>query len=490
VIDEELQRMKYHLVTLGCQMNKSDSERIATVIGQMGYRWTDHEEDADLIGIVACSVRQKAIDKVYTRIHKWNGWKNKKNLISFVTGCILPTDREKFLKLFDLVFQISELPQLPEMIRQYGIMTPFATISEKGSESAESKSITPDFQTLIYDSHITIAGQPLLMKKPETRISGFWDIQPHYASGFEAFIPIQNGCDKFCTFCAVPYTRGREISRPGSEILEELEHLVKKGYKSITLLGQNVNSCGFDKKGGEITFTELLERIGKLGNNSGKKFWVYFTSPHPRDMGDEVLKVMSRYECLAKQIHLPLQSGDNKVLIKMNRNHSMNDYRKIIASVRKFLPTATIFTDIIVGFTGESHEQFMNTRAAMEEIRFNMAYIARYSPRPGAASSRWDDDVPHETKKERLHNLSELLQQHSLEHNRQMIGKTYTVLVTGKDRKTGLLSGLTEGRIIVRILSKSDKLIGEFVDVSITSAADFATEGELVRVYNEALSEA
>jgi len=328
------------------------------------------------------------------------------------------------------------------------------------------------------------------MKKPETRIAAFWDVKPSYQSKFEAFIPIQNGCDKFCTFCAVPYTRGREISRPGTEILNELKSLVEAGFKSITLLGQNVNSYGLDKKGNEISFAELLKQIGEYGDQSGKEFWVYFTSPHPRDMSDDVLRVIREYKCLAKHIHLPLQSGDDKVLIKMNRNHSLNDYRRIIKSIRRYLPSATLFTDIIVGFTGETDEQYQNTRKALEEFRFNMAYIARYSPRPGAASSRWADDVPHKVKKERLHELSGLLQEHSLELNRQMTGKTYKILVTGPDRKTGFLSGLTEGKIIVRFASESTQLAGKFVEVKITSAACFATEGKLVKVYDEAMAEA
>ena len=481
--------MNYHLVTLGCQMNKSDSERIATVIEQMGYFRTEKEEDADLIGIIACSVRQKAIDKVYTKISKWNKWKDRKNLVTFVTGCVLPLDREKFLKLFDLIFQISELSQFPEMLRQYGVTTPFS--SGSGAEIEPKKSETvPDFETLVFDKHKTIAGRPVLMKKPESRIDGFWEVEPHYESGFEAFIPIQNGCDKFCTFCAVPYTRGREISRPSPEILEELKKLVDRGYKSITLLGQNVNSYGLDKKGQELNFSELLEEIGKYGNESGKDFWVYFTSPHPRDMGEDVIQVMSKYTCLAKQVHLPLQSGDDKVLIRMNRNHNLGQYKNTIKAIRKYLPTATLFTDIIVGFSGENDEQFLNTRAAMKEIRFNMAYVARYSPRPGSTASRWEDDVPHEVKKQRLHNLSDLLQKHSYEHNQKMIGKTYKVLVTGTDRKTAYLSGHSEGKIIVRITSKEKRLIGSFVDVKIESAASFATEGKLIRVYNEILSEA
>jgi tRNA-2-methylthio-N6-dimethylallyladenosine synthase len=485
--------MKYHIVTLGCQMNKSDSERVSTVIENMGYCWTEKEEEADLLGVIACSVRQKAIDKVYTKISKWNRWKDSRNLVTFVSGCVLPADREKFLHLFDLIFQISELVQFPEMMRQYGVVTPYALRSEDRISVTEDivPSNTHDFRKVILDHGRTaIVGQPVMMKQPEKRISSFWNIQPHYKSGFEAFIPIQNGCDKFCTFCAVPYTRGREISRPSKEIIDEVKKLVEKGYKSITLLGQNVNSYGKDRWGDEISFTALLEKIGEYGNESGKDFWIYFTSPHPRDMGDDVIDVIRKYKSLAKQIHLPLQSGDDKLLIKMNRNHSLKDYMRIIDAIRTKLPDATLFTDIIVGFSGETEEQFQNTFKAMDNIRFNMAYIARYSPRPGAASSRWDDDVSHPVKKTRLHSLSNLLQKHSLELNSKMVGSAYKVLVTGHDRKGGYLTGLTEGRIIVRFPSDDKTLTGKFVDVKITSAADFAIEGELIRIYTGEMAQA
>jgi tRNA-2-methylthio-N6-dimethylallyladenosine synthase len=394
--------MRYHLVTLGCQMNKSDSERLRHVIEEMGFLWAEKEEDADLLGLVACSVRQKAIDKVYTKINKWNKLKHKKNLVSFVTGCVLPADRDKFLKLFDLVFQISELAQFPAMLSQYGVSTPFRLQMDQELELPEftkQESTKADFTQLSFDNKTTITGKPVMMNKADDRIESFWDIKPTYNSDFEAFIPIQNGCDKFCTYCAVPFTRGREISRPSDEIIAEAKRLIEDGYKSITLLGQNVNSYGLDKKGDEITFAELLRKIGEMGDASGKDFWVYFTSPHPQDMGDDVIEAIAAHRCLAKQIHLPLQSGDDKMLIRMNRSHNLNDYRRIVQSIRRLIPEATLFTDIIVGFTGETDEQYENTRKALAEFKFNMAYIARYSVRPGARSARWADDVPHAIKK-------------------------------------------------------------------------------------------
>ena len=461
--------MKYHILTLGCQMNMSDTERTKPVIEQMGYEWTDDENEANLVGILACSVRQKAIDKVYSRIHKWNKRKNTENLLTFVTGCILPSDKDRFLKLFDIVFPMSELQELPEMIKQYGIVTP---LSLKSGQNDEAVYQNPRIKEL---------KEKASELKLNEHMSDFWHINPHYESDFEAFVPIQNGCDKFCTFCAVPYTRGREVSRPSAEILAEVNNLIDNNYKTITLLGQNVNSYGLDKKGEEISFPELLKQIGEMGGKSGKEFWVYFTSPHPRDMTDEVIEVVAVYPNLGKQIHLPIQSGDDKVLIRMNRKHSVEKYRKIVKTIRTLIPQATLFTDIIVGFTGETEEQFENTRKIMDEFKYNMAYIAQYSQRPGAVSSRWIDDVPKQVKKERYHTLTQDLIKTSHALNKEMIGKTYRVLVRGKERKGNYLSGLTEGKINVRIYASDDLLIGKIVDVKIKSATEFSVAGELVK---------
>ncbi|MDC7233223.1 MAG: tRNA (N6-isopentenyl adenosine(37)-C2)-methylthiotransferase MiaB [Spirochaetales bacterium] len=433
--------MKYYVLTLGCHMNMSDSERLTTVFTNMGFTRTEQEEEADILGIIACSVRQKAIDKVYSRIHLWNKWKKDKSLITFVTGCLLDDDRKKFLKTFDLVFETNDIAGLPEMISQYGVVTP--TGLKGHHEQGE-----------------------------------FWDINPSYDSKYEAFIPIQNGCDKFCTYCAVPYTRGREVSRPSSEILEELKCLVDKGYKSITLLGQNVNSYGLDKKGEELSFAGLLEEIGKIGEASDDPFWLYFTSPHPRDMTRDVLETMAQYKCLAKQIHLPLQSGDNEILQKMNRNHTLADYRKIVTNIRELMPEATLFTDIIVGFTGEEGDHFENTRRAMEEIGYNMAFIACYSPRPGAVSSRWDDKITMDEKKRRLHVLSDVFIKSAGRFNEKLIGKTLPVLVTGTSRDGSRLAGLTEGKINIQFSSDKEIKPGSFVNVRVSGSTGISLQGE------------
>ena len=460
--------MKYFLLPLGCQMNQSDTERVKTILQGMGFKPTDNEDEATLLGIIACSVRQKGIDKVYSRIKKWNEMKDRKNCITFVSGCILPADRERFLKLFDLVFTMNDLPDLPDMIRQYGIVIP--------------TNPQPNFEIEYQEIKRPLA--PLFHKNdkinPSANMDRFWVIEPDHISDFEAFIPIQNGCNKFCTYCAVPYTRGREVSRKSEDILTELKELVQKDYKLITLLGQNVNSYGLDKKGEEINFAELLRRIGEYGNSVDKEFWVYFTSPHPRDMSDEVIEVISQYKCLAKQIHLPIQSGDNAMLDRMNRKHTIDDYRHIIHTIRRLIPEATIFTDIIVGFTGETEEEFENSRKAMEEFKYNMAYIAQYSVRPGAVASTWADDVPKATKKKRYHILTDELMKHSLVYNQGLVGKTVKVIVNGFDRNRAYLTGYTEGKIVIRFKSNDKNLIGKIVNVEVTSATPLSIEGNLV----------
>ena len=440
--------MKYHLVTLGCQMNISDSGRVKTYIENLGYTSTDNPHEADLLGVIACSVRQKAIDKVYNLIAVWNRQKGSRPFSTFLTGCILPDDREKFLKSFDMVFDMRDLTNFADMLAKH---THEGTYYPKLSR--EEQAYQMDY---------------------------FWKLEGRQPDKFEAFVPIQNGCDKFCTYCAVPYTRGREVSRSSSEIVEEVKCLVNAGFKSITLLGQNVNSYGLDKKGNEISFAGLLDLIGKYGDESGKEFYVYFTSPHPRDMTDDVLETIAKYKCLGKWIHIPIQSGDTEMLKRMNRKYDIERYRSVIHSIRTILPTATIFTDIIVGFTGETLEEFENTRRAVLEFKYNMAFIAMYSPRPGAKSSEWADDVPKDEKSRRYAVLSEDLKSVSSLYTASMVGKEFRILVNGHDRLDGYLSGLTEGKIAVRFKSENEALIGSFVNVKITKSSDFSAEGEMI----------
>ena len=439
--------MTFRVIALGCQMNLSDSERIASVLHGAGYTEAEDEQQADLLGVIACSVRQKAIDRIYSKIHEWNRWKNTRPLLTFVSGCILPEDERKFLKLFDLVFRIDDLPDLPEMVRTYGVPL-----------GEPTRSVTLQ------------------------HADAFWGITPRYQSTFAAHVPIQNGCDKFCTFCAVPYTRGREVSRPVADILSEVSSLVANGYRTINLLGQNVNSYGLgqhDPRGMAFpSFAELLDEVGTVADATPEPVWVYFTSPHPSDMTSDVLDAIAEHPSLAKQIHLPLQSGDDKVLIRMNRNYRLADYRSIVAEIRTRLPTATLFTDLIVGFCGETDDQFAATRSAMEEFHYNMAFIATYSPRPGAAAARWHDDVAPAEKKRRLHDLSAVLQRTALAHNAALVGTTVDVLVEAEDRQPGMVLGRTEGRIPVRLAGGADT-VGTMLRATVTHARSLSLAAAL-----------
>ncbi len=454
-------------------MNISDGERVRTVLHEMNMEETQDETQAQLLGIMACSVRQKAIDSVYSTVHKWNKWKNAKSVFTFISGCILPSDREKFLKKFDLLFAINELPHLQRLLTNYGIPSEISTQSYTNEENIRNIEIPDEI------NKTQIARAPYITpnrhdKNSDDLARGFWKYQPSYTSSFRAFVTIQNGCDKFCTFCAVPYTRGREVSRASSEILAEIHMLMQRGYKSITLLGQNVNSYGYDMGSKELNFAQLLARIGNMAQEMQHKCWVYFTSPHPRDMGRDVLETIAHYEVLAKHIHLPLQSGDDKLLMKMNRNHSMVRYEKIMRDIWQLLPEAAIFTDIIVGFCGESRAQFENTKKAMQRYNYAMAYIAMYSPRIGAASARWADDIALEEKKSRYHELSQVLQETSRAHCTRYIGKTIPVLVEDFSRKHDALRAHTEGKIPVYIpiprtmnYEMAKKIIGTFCSVKI-----------------------
>ena len=481
--------MKYYIQPFGCQMNRSDAERLETVLEGMGYWPAEDENDPEVAikGIIACSVRQKAIDRVYGRIRNWNRQKAERPCITFITGCVLEADREKFLKMFDLIFPIDQLPRFPDMIRQYGVAVPGSVPGSPAEAAAEAE----------YGSDTTgrPAAIPFTIGAPSVnqpgrseatrRIEEFWKLKPHYSSSVEAYVPIQNGCDKFCTFCAVPYTRGREVSRPSKDILDEVKFLIDNGCRAITLLGQNVNSYGLDKKGEELSFPELMRAIGEMGRESGREFWTYFTSPHPRDINTELLEVMAEYDVLANWVHLPLQSGDDKVLLKMNRNHSMDRYRRVVGDIRRILPDAGLFTDIIVGFTGETEAQFDATADAMREFRYHMAYIAQYSPRPGATSARWDDDVPKEEKERRFRVLSDLMQKIAAPFNEARVGQVLRVLVTSEDRRQGFLSGYTEERIPVRLEARG-AVVGEFADVEITGARPLSIEGRVAGSSREA----
>lgn len=438
--------MKYYVVSFGCQMNTADTERIEEVLEESGFEPASSEEDADLLGIVACSVRQKAIDRVYGRIARWNKWKKQRPIITFLSGCVLEADEEKLRPKFDLLFRMPSLPELPEMLRQYGVPLPHM----------------PEYDI-----------------DPET-VTDFWKIPPKYSSDYQAWIPIQNGCNKFCSYCAVPYTRGREVSRDADEIVAQLISLVTKGYKSITLLGQNVNSYGLDNPARFPDFPGLMRLIADAVEQTGEQVWIYFTSPHPRDMRREVLEVMAEHSCFARQIHLPVQSGDDHVLELMNRSYTIDQYKSIIDNIHELLPDATVFTDVIVGFPGETEEAFLNTCQLFEQVKYNMAFIACYSPRPGVKSSKWEDQVAEQVKKERLHRLTAIMQKHTLPYNKKLIGNRIQVIVEGVSRKPGMMLGRSEGLLQVQFPAVAHAKPGSYLEIEITGATPMSLSGVAV----------
>ncbi len=322
----------YHIITYGCQANLADSERIEGKLKSLGYAKAEQEEDADLIVLNGCSVRKSAIDRLYSKINQFSLPRpaGQGKKKIILAGCILDSDKKKLRDKIDEIWHPDE----------------------------------------------------------------YFDLKPVYSSPHSAYVPIMTGCDNFCSYCAVPYTRGRERSRPAKEIIEEIEELVKNGYKEIWLLGQTVNSY----REGEMTFSLLLREVNAIHGD----FKIYFMSSHPKDFSDDLIKTISQCEKVSKEIHLAVQSGDNEILKRMNRNYTIEEYGQLIAKIREAIPEAKISTDVIVGFPGETEEQFQNTVRFFKETAFEKAYVCKYSSRPGTlAAKTMKDDVSVEEKKRR-----------------------------------------------------------------------------------------
>lgn len=423
--------MKYFIWTLGCQMNISDAERIATTIESIGYIPTKIEKEANLIVVVSCSVRQSAIDRIHGKIKNLNKRKQTEKLTTVLTGCVLDKDKIVFEKKFDIVFDIKNLMQLPPML---------------------------------LDKH-----------KIKQDIPDYFKVIPEYSSNFQAFVPIMTGCNNFCAYCAVPYTRGREQSRPHAEIISEIKTLIKKGYKEITLLGQNVNSYGQNNPN-EPDFPELITLI----NNISGDFWLRFITSHPKDMSTDLINKFTQEFKLTEYLHLPLQSGNNEILKSMNRKYTYEHYKKLIQKITKTNPNIAISTDIIVGFPGETIEQFKDTARAMKKIKYDMAYIAQYSPREGTAAAKLKDNVPKTEKKRRKKMLTDILEKTALEKNTKYIGKEIDILA--EKYQKGTLFGRTNSFKLVAIKTEKKDLVGQFVNIKITGTKPWALEGEILSV--------
>ncbi|MFC1663608.1 tRNA (N6-isopentenyl adenosine(37)-C2)-methylthiotransferase MiaB [Patescibacteria group bacterium] len=422
--------MKYYITTFGCQMNKSDSERITTLLEKIGYKKVSKMSEADLFVVNMCSVRQSAVDRVYGLLPKFERLKKKnKNFKTVLTGCIVKKDKQKFTKKFNLILGIKILPQWPKYLKASNY-------------------------------------------KPKTK--DYLNISPKHKSNFSAFIPISNGCDNFCTYCVVPYTRGRIICRSHREIIKEAKNVIKKGFKEIWLLGQNVNDYQ-SPTDSSINFAKLLKKINDIPGN----FWIRFTSSNPKDFSNELIDVMAKYQKVTDYLNLPVQSGDNEILKKMNRPYTTEKYKKLVKKIREKIPEICLSTDIIVGFPEEIKKQFENTVKLFKEIKFDMAYIAKYSPRPQTAAFNLKDSVSQKEKERRWKKLSEILKETALKKNQKYIGKELEVLI--EKAENGFLIAKTKTYKTVKIpYSKKKIKIGSFIKVKIIDALSWGLKGKLL----------
>ncbi|MEI7511629.1 MAG: tRNA (N6-isopentenyl adenosine(37)-C2)-methylthiotransferase MiaB [Candidatus Peregrinibacteria bacterium] len=438
----------YFLKTFGCAMNAADSERAETILESIGMRKTEAMEEADLVLFNTCSIKQHAEDRVHGFVHN----AKKMGKIVGITGCMVKTSSTQFSEIkdpllkqhkkIDLVFRIEDLVLLPDLLKSF-------------------------------DENIS---QPEI---PFAELD-YLNITPKRTEKFRAFVPIMTGCDKFCTYCIVPYTRGRERSRPLQDILTECERHIAEGALELTLVGQNVNAYFLDDSTRiplqrKTDFATLLEQVAQIPGLKRLKF----TSPHPRHMGDDVLEVMAKYPNIAKTIHLPVQSGSSKILRAMGREHRIDAFKKITAKARELMPDITITTDIIVGFCGETEEDFQKTVKLFHEEQFLIAYISKYSPRKGTfAADRMEDDVSNDEKKRRYDVLNEKLKETSLSQNQHAVGQVEEVLV--EEIENGIARGKTHTGRTCAFPGKEKSMIGKIVSVKITAADTWSVMGEML----------
>ncbi len=449
----------FYIKTYGCQMNISDSERISAFLQKTGLKKTC-EAKADLLIFNTCTVRKASEDKAWGKIREIRKINKKVKIV--LTGCLAK------MKLPAQTMVKSCNSQNATRLRRK--RNPASWSSGAWMRNAKEKIDGIDYILPIED--LTSWPKALGFKKVKTAISNdYFKITPDYHSTFQAYVPIMTGCNNFCSYCIVPYVRGGEKSRFAKEILKEIKTLVTKGYKDITLLGQNVNSY----KDGKITFLKLLQLMEKIPGD----FWVSFITNHPKDLSEELLEVMAASKKISPYIHLPLQSGDDKILKKMNRQYTVAQYLALVAKIRK-IPDVTLATDIIVGFPGETKKQFENSLKTFKKVRFDLAFINKYSPRPNTQSSKLKDDVPWQEKKYREKVLTETLKKTSLAQNKKWLGRIAKVLVLQKlPKEKNYYLGKLQNHKLAKFQSKKN-LISTFQKVRITQAKTWGLEGKLI----------
>lgn len=436
---------KLFIETYGCQMNVADSEVVASVMQMAGYEMTEEIQDADAIFVNTCSVRDNAEQKVLGRLQYFQSLKRKKkHLLVGVLGCMAERVKEDLIANHhvDLVAGPDSYMDLPNLI----------AAAENGEKVINVELSTQETYKDV-----------MPLKLPGVHISGF--------------VSIMRGCNNFCSYCIVPYTRGRERSREVNSILNEIRDMRDKGFKEVTLLGQNVNSYLYEQDGEQVNFSSLLEKVALEAPNMR----IRFVTSHPKDMSDETLHVIAKYPNICQYIHLPAQSGSSKILKVMNRKYTREWYLDRIAAIRRILPECAISTDLFCGFHSETEEDFQETLSLMREVGYDSAYLFKYSERPGTyAAKHLEDDVPEEVKVRRLQEMIDLQNKLSEESNLRDIGKVFEVLIEGYSKRSReQLFGRTSQNKVV-IFDKMNFHVGQFIRVKIQRASSATLFGEPV----------
>lgn len=444
--------LKYSILTMGCQLNENDSEKLCGMLEEMGYTKTENPKESDLSLFNTCCVRENAEDKLFGKLGELKKVKEERGTIIAIGGCMMQekhiTDKIKESYPFvDVIFGTHTLHRFPEDLYK-------ALVEKKKQEDIL------DIDGEIYE------GLPIKRD-----------------SNIKASVTIMNGCNNFCSYCIVPYVRGRERSRSPRDIIEEVRNLAKEGYKEITLLGQNVNSylrvereknIQFEKYEGVDSFATLLEAINKIEGLER----IRFVSPHPKDFTDDVIEAIAKCNKVCKLIHLPLQSGNTKVLKEMNRKYTKEQYLELVEKMKNKIPNLTLSTDIIVGFPGETDEEFEDTLEVVHKIKFEQVYMFIYSRRVGTPGDRMENQIPEEIKHKRFDRLKALVESQIAENNQKYIGTIQKVLVEGESKNNSeMLTGRTDSNKVV-IFEGDKSLINKFIDLKIVSEHMWYLKGE------------
>ena len=433
---------KYFIKTYGCQMNVHDSEEISQLLENIGYERVESELDADLVILNTCAIRENAHDKVFGFLGRCKHIKKEKTDLKIcLCGCMA---QEKSVvdeiltkhKYIDLVFGTHNIHELTNYLMNLNKGLNIEVKSNEGNVFEIGETFRRD-------------------------------------SNYVAWVNIMYGCDKFCTYCIVPYTRGKERSRKSADILREVSCLKEKGYKEVTLLGQNVNAYGRDLEN-DLNFAELLEAVAKIGIER-----VRFVTSHPWNFTDEMINIIAKYDNIMPYIHLPLQSGSDSILRLMGRRYTKSEYLELFNKIKSTIPNAAVTTDIIVGFPNETDEDFEDTMSVVEECKHDGAFTFIYSPREGTPAAKMEDSIPMEVKEERLQRLNKLVNEYSNMNNQKYLNTKQKVLLVGVSEKdTNKLYGYTETMKLVNVECDYN-LLGEIVDVTITDAKSFSLDGKV-----------